>query len=47
VKGTGVTGLTTKSLNVDVARRLTDDIKTAVAMTWELIQDAYAGWRDG
>ena len=30
-------------MTAERARRLTDDIKTAVAMTWELVEKAYRG----
>ncbi len=35
--------LTVRTLGVDEARRLTDEIRTALVMTWELVQAAYVG----
>jgi hypothetical protein len=35
--------LTVATLDVDEARRLTDDIKGFVTFTWDLVQEAYAG----
>lgn len=37
------TALVGTALDADQARRLTDSIKTAVAWTWDLVQEAYFG----